>query len=315
MYRYIPRESCSQFDSLPLTSLTISPRAQDRGVRWLVENFAAGRSCILADEMGLGKTIQVTALFHTLATRMNNKGPFLVVAPLSTIEHWRRTVEGWTNMNCCFYYDGAGRGGHTGRDNRKVIRDYEWFYHKVPDDAMDDHDPEALAAYRCRNAVKFNVLITTYEVFQADAEYFSQLTEHAGIRWEALVVDEGHKIRNMKSKLLGLLQGLRVRWRLLLTGTPLQNNLGELWTLLNFIAPRDFEDREGFLRRFGTLATAGQVKALLRDIRPHMLRRLKEDVEKNIPTRDEGECSFIYRYIPRESCSQFDSLPLTYLTK
>eukprot|EP00501_MAST-03F_sp_TOSAG23-6_P001476 GSMAST32.ASY1.ANO1.1534.1 assembled CDS len=196
------------------------------GLKWLANNYSQGRSCILADEMGLG--------------------PFLVVAPLSTLGHWKRTFETWTDMNVCFYYDGNGRG--------------------MP------FDPSA-------GVMKFNVLLTSYEILYSDREFLEE------IPWQATVIDEGHRLRNMKSKILGAFEEMDSLWSLLLTGTPLQNNLMELWTLLDFVAPRRFGTAEEFEYQYGELTSSEQVQSLQKRMAPYVLRRVKEDVEKSILKR------------------------------
>jgi len=98
-----------------------------------------------------------------------------------------------------------------------------------------------------RDIVKFDVLVTTYNVFSSD------VLDLSCIKWQAVIVDEGHRIRNVKSKLLFALQQLTTDYRLLLTGTPLQNNTQELWSLLNFIEPEQFHDMHGFLSVFGDI--------------------------------------------------------------
>jgi superfamily II DNA or RNA helicase len=240
---------------------------QVEGVRWMLSCWYRQRSCILADEMGLGKTVQVTCVLEHLFSVEDFKGPFLVVVPLSTIEHWRREIEGWTDMEICMYHDAGG-----GREMRDVIREYEWYY-----------------AGRSRRVIKFHVLITTYDDLIRDFEELSEIS------WRSVVVDEAHRLRNRDSKLLECLKSILLRGltmhpfqhRILMTGTPLQNNIDELWSLMNFVEPDKFADRQRFLDRFGDMATEEQVRALQQRISPHMLRRVKEDVASDIPPKEE----------------------------
>ncbi|CAM9554270.1 unnamed protein product, partial [Scytosiphon promiscuus] len=97
---------------------------QRRGVNWMLSCWKKKkRGCVLADEMGLGKTVQVVAMLnYVFSNSERERGPFLVVVPLTTIEHWRREVEAWTDMNLCMYHDNGGR------DMRDLIREYEWYY-------------------------------------------------------------------------------------------------------------------------------------------------------------------------------------------
>jgi hypothetical protein len=237
------------------------------GLNWLLGCWYSKRSSILADEMGLGKTAQVITFLEHLFTVENVKGPFLCCVPLSTVEHWRREAESWSNMTCCVYHDVGG-----GKDMRDVIREYEWYYKG-----------------RSRRLLKFHVLITTYDDLIKDYE------ELAEIPWRAVIVDEAHRLRNINSKLIECMRSVVARGqtaygyqhRILMTGTPLQNNTAELWTLLNFIEPAKFPDADKFAQRFGTINSAEQVEALQRRIAPHLLRRVKEDVAKDIPPKEE----------------------------
>ena len=193
--------------------------------------------------------------------------PFLVVVPLSTVEHWRREFEGWTDMVCCVYHDRQ-------REWRDVMREYEWYYHDRPHTA---------------DYLKFDVLVTTYDTLIGDFDVIST------IPWRVTVVDEAHRLRNVKGKLLECMKQISAKGtlhygfqsRILMTGTPLQNNTQELWTLLNFIEPYKFPCLEDFETSFGNMANREQVEALQRKISPFMLRRVKEDVAKDIPSKEE----------------------------
>ncbi|KAH9262882.1 hypothetical protein BASA82_000099, partial [Batrachochytrium salamandrivorans] len=234
---------------------------QLQGVNWMIQKWYEAKNCILADEMGLGKTVQVVAFLEHLRARESLRGPYLIVAPLSTMGHWRREFENWTDANVCFYYDTVG-----GAAGRRLIRDHEWFYEKL----NNRHD-----------VCKFNILLTTYETYIADVDEMNK------IPFLSLVIDEAHRLKNQKGKLLMELKKLRVKHRLLLSGTPLQNNLNELWSLLNFCEPDKFPSLDLFLKRNGTLQGKEDVLRLQQDIAPYMLRRVKEDVEKSIPPKEE----------------------------
>lgn len=233
---------------------------QLQGINWLLSQWYRGVNCILADEMGLGKTVQVVATLEHLRTRESLRGPFLIVAPLSTIGHWHREVETWTDMNVCTYYDTGGA------EAREVIRQYEWYY-----PGLDGR----------KDLLKFNVLVTTYETFMADVDFLTSLP------WLGVVIDEGHRLRSVKSKLLEMLNRIQDANRLLLTGTPLQNNILELWSLLNFCDPHQFPDQDLFMEKYGDMHSAEQLDSLQMEIAPYMLRRVKEDVEKSIPPKEE----------------------------
>jgi len=248
------------------------------GLNWLLAAWHGRRNVILADEMGLGKTAQTVALFEHLHRSEGTKGPFLVIAPLSTIAHWRREIEAWTELSACVYH-GSGGLGKTGQEVRALIREWEWYY---PGYARD---PAAL---------RFDVLVTTYEIAIQDVEFLAE------IPWVVMIVDEGHRLRGAGSKLKEVLQGhlyndrgdiaekgIEADFRVLLTGTPLQNSMAELWSLLNFLEPDEFDDLESFNEEFGDLRTQTQVEKLQQMLAPHLLRRVKEDVEKSIPRKEE----------------------------
>jgi chromodomain-helicase-DNA-binding protein 7 len=133
--------------------------------------------------------------------------------------------------------------------------------------------------------------------------------ELSKINWKALIIDEAHRLKNKRSKLLERLKLFKTDHRIILTGTPLQNNTEELWTLLNFIEPHIFTSLPSFLQNFGDLKDAEQVGHLHTVLRPHLLRRLKEDVESSIPPKEEVlvevELTSLqkkyYRYTPSSS--------------
>jgi SNF2 family DNA or RNA helicase len=153
--------------------------------------------------------------------------------------------------------------------NRTVIREYEWYY-------------QGQGQKRAPGQFKFNVLLTTYEMILR-----TDWAELSKINWKALIIDEAHRLKNKRSKLLERLKLFKTDHRIILTGTPLQNNTEELWTLLNFIEPHIFTSLPSFLQNFGDLKDAEQVGHLHTVLRPHLLRRLKEDVESSIPPKEE----------------------------
>ena len=142
---------------------------------------------------------------------------------------------------------------------------------------------------KSRRLLKFHLLITTYDDLIKDYE------ELAEVPWRAVVVDEAHRLRNVNSKLIDCMRNICAKGqiaygyqhRLLMTGTPLQNNTQELWSLLNFIEPAKFPDWERFAQSFGVIQTQEQVELLQRRISPHIIRRVKEDVAKDIPPKME----------------------------
>jgi SNF2-related domain/Chromo (CHRromatin Organisation MOdifier) domain len=237
------------------------------GVNWLASMWYKRQGCILADEMGLGKTVQIVCYIEHIFRVEKIRRPFLVVVPLSTVEHWRREFDGWTDMVCCVYHDRQ-------RVWRDVMREYEWYYEDRP--------------HNC-DFLKFDVLVTTYDTLIGDFDVIGQ------IPFRVAVVDEAHRLRNQKGKLLECMREISAKGtmqygfqsRVLMSGTPLQNDLTELWTLLNFIEPFKFPDLDAFEASFGNMANKGQVEALQNMISPYMLRRVKEDVAKDIPAKEE----------------------------
>ncbi|ETV78133.1 hypothetical protein, variant [Aphanomyces astaci] len=237
------------------------------GLNWMISCWKAKRSCLLADEMGLGKTVQVVSFLEHLRTEEDIRGPYLVVVPLSTLQHWRREIEDWTDMNVCVYHDVGERGTKfTGKDLRSLIRAQGWYYPNME---------------QTKSVFKFNVCLTTYETILADFEEFE------AIHWRLLAVDEAHRLKSAGSRVLKQMRVLNVDRKLLLTGTPLQNNTQELWVLLNFLEPVIFDNMEDFNDKYGRLHSQEQVMELQRMLTPYLLRRVKEDVEKSIPPKEE----------------------------
>ena len=231
---------------------------QLEGLNWLSFSWHEGRNVILADEMGLGKTVQTVSLLHYLYTEQQCRGPFLVVAPLSCVPHWTREVEGWTDLDCVLY--------HGDRESRAAIHEFEWRYK---------------AGLGVDNLLKFNVIVTTFEmILEKEAAL-------KAVHWNALIVDEAHRLKNASSRLSQVLRAYSVDHTVLLTGTPLQNSKEELFTLLNFVAEREFPSVENFASRFGALDTAAAVEKLNESIKPFLLRRMKADVEKSVPPKEE----------------------------
>eukprot|EP01113_Clastostelium_recurvatum_P034248 TRINITY_DN4621_c0_g1_i1.p1 TRINITY_DN4621_c0_g1~~TRINITY_DN4621_c0_g1_i1.p1 ORF type:complete len:1181 (-),score=433.08 TRINITY_DN4621_c0_g1_i1:55-3597(-) len=237
---------------------------QMAGLQWLVSLYNNKLNGILADEMGLGKTIQTIALVSYLMERKMNNGPYLVIVPLSTLANWTAEFEKWSPRIVCVVYKGQPRVRKSLYDNFVTNG-------------------------------KFNVLITTYEYIIKDKSSLCK------IKWNYIIIDEGHRMKNHNCKLSSMLQRYYIsRHRLLLTGTPLQNNLPELWSLLNFLLPSIFDSPENFLQWFNApFAAAGEkvdvteeeellvIHRLHKVLRPFMFRRLKTDVEAQLPDKIE----------------------------
>lgn len=245
---------------------------QHEGLDWLANLYASGRSGILADEMGLGKTIQSIALLAHLATTYEVWGPHLIVVPTSVMLNWemefKKFLPGFKILT--YYGDKAER-----KQKRRG-----W----MADDS-------------------FNVIITSYQLVLQDANSFKRR------KWHYMILDEAHNIKNFRSDRWQTMMTFNTRARLLLTGTPLQNNLTELWSLLFFLhygQESEGEDdafaglqewSEWFKRPVQSILEHGkqvldqedqaQVAKLHKVIRPFLLRRLKADVEKQMPLKYE----------------------------
>lgn len=220
---------------------------------------------ILADEMGLGKTIQTISLITYLIEKKQQSGPFLVIVPLSTLTNWNNEFEKWAPTVDRIVYKGS--------------------------------PPARKAAQTRIRQGHFQVLLTTYEFIIKDRPVLSK------IKWIHMIVDEGHRMKNANSKLSSTItQYYHTRYRLILTGTPLQNNLPELWALLNFVLPNIFKSVKSFDEWFNTpFANTGSqdkmelteeeqllvIRRLHKVLRPFLLRRLKKDVEKDLPDKQE----------------------------
>ncbi|XP_037493790.1 protein CHROMATIN REMODELING 4 isoform X2 [Jatropha curcas] len=235
---------------------------QLEALNWLRKCWYRSKNVILADEMGLGKTVSACAFISSLYFEFKASLPCLVLVPLSTMPNWVAEFALWApNLNVVEYH-GCAKA-------RAIIRQYEW------------HGSDPNETNKKTAAYKFNVLLTTYEMVLADSSHLR------GVPWEVLVVDEGHRLKNSESKLFSLLNTFSFQHRVLLTGTPLQNNLGEMYNLLNFLQPASFPSLSSFEEKFNDLTTAEKVEELKKLVAPHMLRRLKKDAMQNIPPKTE----------------------------
>lgn len=233
-------------------------------------------------QMGLGKTVQVASYLCKLAKESHIRGPFLVVVPLSTLEHWLREFAGWTDLNTILYHGSA--------DDRALIREYEFAYHlDRPKNVANKNNflrrcQSSRAKAKWQRTWMAQVVVTTPEIMTADD--FSELM---AVKWEVLVVDEAHRVKNFDSKLANNLFSPKFSFgnRVLMTGTPIQNNMQELWTILHFTDPSQFNDQEDFLEKFDGMRNKEVLDELHERMRPYILRRLKEDVEKSVPPKEE----------------------------
>jgi len=241
---------------------------QLEGISWARHSWNNNTDIILADEMGLGKTIQTITFLYSLYKEGHCRGPFLIAVPLSTLINWEREFALWAPEFYVVSYVGD-------KDSRIVIRENELSFE---DNAVRKGDK---ASRIKASTVKFHCLLTSYEMISMDAACLGS------VQWEVLVVDEAHRLKNNQSKFFRILAGYALNYKMLLTGTPLQNNLEELFYLLNFLTPHKFNDLSAFQTNFEDIGKEEQVRLLHELLGPHMLRRLKADVLKNMPTKSE----------------------------
>lgn len=227
---------------------------QLHGLNFLAHNWVRGTNVILADEMGLGKTVQTVSFMNWLKHDRRQQGPFLCVVPLSTMPAWADTFNNWTPDINYVIYTGGGEA-------RRIIQECE---------LLVDGNPRK---------VKFNVLLTTYEFVLSDWQFLSQ------IKWQFLAVDEAHRLKNRESQLYEKLRQFSAPSRLLITGTPIQNTLGELSALMDFLMPGKvtFDENVDLASEDASVKLAELSAA----IQPYMIRRTKEKVENDLPPKSE----------------------------
>uniref|UniRef100_A0A3Q2WH12 Chromodomain helicase DNA binding protein 1-like n=1 Tax=Haplochromis burtoni TaxID=8153 RepID=A0A3Q2WH12_HAPBU len=234
-----------------LRGIQLRPYQLD-GVHWLTQCLKNQQGCILGDEMGLGKTCQTISLLVYMSGALRKKGPFLVLSPLSVLENWRNELESFAPSLTVLVYKGD-------KERRAEIQQ------------------EA-------NSQDFHVLLTTYELCLKDASFLKRW------KWKVLVVDEAHRLKNQNSLLHKTLTEFFVGFRVLLTGTPIQNNLQELYSLLSFIQPSIFipEDTDSFVNSYSDVQSQPALAAELQSIlEPFLLRRVKSQVAVDLPKKTE----------------------------
>ncbi|PNT71811.1 hypothetical protein BRADI_2g35740v3 [Brachypodium distachyon] len=223
------------------------------GLNWLIRLYENGINGILADEMGLGKTLQTISLLGYLHEFRGITGPHMVVAPKSTLGNWMKEIARFCPILRAVKFLGNP-------EERNHIR-------------------ENLLA-----PGKFDVCVTSFEMA------IKEKTALRRFSWRYIIIDEAHRIKNENSLLSKTMRLFSTNYRLLITGTPLQNNLHELWSLLNFLLPEIFSSAETFDEWFQISGENDQhevVQQLHKVLRPFLLRRLKSDVEKGLPPKKE----------------------------
>ncbi|GIL43611.1 hypothetical protein Vafri_1303, partial [Volvox africanus] len=270
---------------------------QMHGLRWLVGLHDAGLNGILADDMGLGKTVQVIALMCYLVEVRGQSGPFLIAAPSSVLPNWASELARWAPSLRVVDYRGSAE-----------TREQIWFEQICGHGGVGGGGRQRSGSSRSGvgGDAPFHVLLTSYEFLMGR----NDRPRLARLRYSHIIVDEGHRLKNAGCKLNAELAHYRATNRLLLTGTPLQNRLEELWSLLNFLMPNLFSSGDDFAAWFSAPLEAlrgagacgskeGDVAALSQEeyllvtsrlhqvLRPFMLRRLKESVASELPSKSE----------------------------
>jgi len=231
---------------------------QIQGLNWLIHLYDNGINGILADEMGLGKTLQTISLLAYLREYRGITGPHMIIVPKSTLHNWLAEFRRWCPVIKAVKF-------HGNAEQRQ-------------------HQKDTLI-----QPGKFDVVVTSYEMVIKEKNHWKKF------HWRYIIIDEAHRIKNENSILSKVVRMLRTNYRLLITGTPLQNNLHELWALLNFLLPEVFSSAEKFDEWFQISSTgeggkegeAEVVQQLHKVLRPFLLRRLKSDVEKSLPPKKE----------------------------
>lgn len=250
---------------------------QLKGLNWLVNLYEQGINGILADEMGLGKTIQSISVMAYLAEFHNIWGPFLVIAPASTLHNWQQEITRFVPDIKVLPYWGNAK-------DRKILRKF-W------DRKHITYNRES----------EFHVLVTSYQLVVLDAQYFQK------VKWQYMILDEAQAIKSSQSSRWKNLLQFHCRNRLLLTGTPIQNNMQELWALLHFIMPTLFDSHDEFSEWFSkdieshaqsnTKLNEDQLRRLHMILKPFMLRRVKKHVQQELGDKVEKDvfCDLTYR--------------------
>ncbi|OAP65526.1 hypothetical protein AYL99_01498 [Fonsecaea erecta] len=239
-------------------------RYQLEGLNWLLYQWLTNQNAILADEMGLGKTIQLVAFFAALV-QDHKCWPFLVVVPNSTCPNWRREIKKWApSLRVVTYYGSSVA--------RKLTHDYELF---PKDKEEDSHGPPKKRSGEVKD-IKAHIVVASYESIAEEKTRKSLMR----VPWQALVVDEGQRLKSDRTQIYGVLSKFRFPFKVLLTGTPLQNNARELFNLLQFldksISAADLEVKYADL-------TQDNVPELHATLRKFFLRRTKAQVLTFLP--------------------------------
>ncbi|KAI9667513.1 MAG: hypothetical protein M1821_000329 [Bathelium mastoideum] len=236
---------------------------QLEGLSFLVHMHDNCMPCILGDEMGLGKTLQVLSLFQYIkdnrSTPFDESRPFLVICPLSVLDHWVQEAKRFTPELEPLYCHGS-----TQIDKVKELCSTR------RTDAKNPFGPKT-----------FYLVVTTYETFSAEQIWFKR-----AVTWRYVVLDEGHKIKNDGSLVARSLQNVKAEYRIILTGTPVQNNLHEMWCLLHWLYPEVFTDRTEKIFQTSFDLSRGMVSTTVVNNARKLLERIMLRRMKNSPGVD-----------------------------
>jgi len=258
---------------------------QLEGLNWMIHLAEKGLNGILADEMGLGKTLQSISILAYHFEFLRIQGPHLICVPKSTLSNWMNELARWCPTLRVIRFHGK-------KEERDYMRETYFtneaaaHHGKRPKKQKKNMDTGEMEDDNSNNPRKWDVCVTTYEVCNTERKPLQKFA------WKYLVIDEAHRLKNETSMFSKTVRTFHTNHRLLLTGTPLQNNLHELWALLNFLLPDIFSDSDQFDEWFNLEiddeeAKKKMIQQLHKILRPFMLRRLKRDVAKGLPPKTE----------------------------
>ncbi|VAH56712.1 unnamed protein product [Triticum turgidum subsp. durum] len=250
------------------------------GLNWLIRLYENGINGILADEMGLGKTLQTISLMGYLHEFRGITGPHMVVAPKSTLGNWMNEIARFCPILRAVKFLGnpEERVGLT-----SLLFNYNCYFSWHVNYTLLLFDQNHIRE-KLLQPGKFDVCVTSFEMAIKEKNSLKRFS------WRYIIIDEAHRIKNENSLLSKTMRLFSTNYRLLITGTPLQNNLHELWSLLNFLLPEIFSSADTFDEWFQITGENDQqevVQQLHKVLRPFLLRRLKSDVEKGLPPKKE----------------------------
>ncbi|OHS96130.1 hypothetical protein TRFO_37712 [Tritrichomonas foetus] len=233
---------------------------QIHGVNWFHENWLNNRNSILADEMGLGKTIQSLCFLTLLKSKYLIKGPFLIVTPLSTISNWLGEIENWTDFRAISF---------TGtKESRSIVKKYCLF--KQNSDKTYD-----------QNNLICDIILTSFETLKVEMSLLKK------IHFRCMIVDEAQRLKNPNAITYKLCSEICKDYIILLTGTPVQNNFFEFWSILHFVDEKMFPDFVSFNKMYENTEDPAILEKMKNVSRPYLLRRKKADVNIQISSKEE----------------------------